>query len=120
MKKRTMQEAFDTAYRGVVKQGRPAVDDDGTCLFIDADGCRCNIGHLLTLDDAEQANNKPISYALTAAKDHLTDAGDPDKFIIDLMGAHDQISDGPDFLSDYKSCMAVVASKYGLTVPEDV
>lgn len=47
-----MQEAFDKAYTGIVKQGKIAVDPISLkCVYKTSDGAKCAVGHLLTDED---------------------------------------------------------------------
>ena len=45
------QEIFDVAVGGVIKQGKPALSDDGDCYYRAPDGCKCAVGQLI--DDAD-------------------------------------------------------------------
>lgn len=50
----TAQQIFETAVRGVLKQGSFSADECGICFYQDAKGNRCVIGHLFTGIRAEE------------------------------------------------------------------
>lgn len=54
MDKARQQEMFDKSTRGIIAQGKPAIrQEDGywTCVYRDADGCKCGIGQLIEAKD---------------------------------------------------------------------
>lgn len=50
----TAQQVFDLAASGIIAQGKPGAREGTTiCTYYDRDtGCRCGVGHVLTLEEA--------------------------------------------------------------------
>ena len=47
----TAQQAFDTACKGILAQGRASVDEDNRCAYRGLYNCKCAVGHLITDDE---------------------------------------------------------------------
>ncbi|RWB08802.1 MAG: hypothetical protein EOQ39_18685 [Mesorhizobium sp.] len=114
------QEAFNTAYAGVIKQGKPSATKSGGCLYRGPNRRKCGIGQLLTNKEAEGLDSRD-----TSSVRHLLRGGflpnrfksaDVD-FFEDLQSAHDQAADHSDFLDHFRNNMARVANHYKLKVP---
>lgn len=113
----TMQEAFDTAWRGIVKQGFPA-GANGDC-WLRSGGNKCAIGHLIL--DEEYDPNMDNSVRIASLPIELTDIDTPltkGQFLIDIQRAHDNASySGTEFLSQFKNGMRRLATRWKLTAP---
>lgn len=98
-----IQEAFEKALRGVLKQGRAAMQDS-MCAFrtvIDGKELRCSVGHILNDEQLELIDNQTL-VADTLMK-HLEAAGEPIEieyeyfngkkdaaaFLVQIQSAHD-------------------------------
>lgn len=109
----TMQEAFNTAYRGVMSQGGKSMIGT-SCRYRAPDGRKCGVGWLLDDDTAmrlDMAKGPGI-------KDHPEAAGRlglPMGFLLYLQHAHDTAKDD---LSDFPARMAAIAKRFGLEMPE--
>lgn len=128
MKKITEQGIFNFVYRFIVKQGKAAMDRPGLfCQYRAKDErgqtTACAAGCLITDEEARQLG--PGSWR------SQEDINIPERFlpftelIQELQAAHDEptkrgLYSGPGYVFAFKSRMAVVACKYGLTVPTDV
>ena len=105
------QHLFDKACLGVIRQGRPAMSGQ-VCAYLNDEGLRCAVGHLLPRYKAEW---------LTGSFKHWS-AGDKAMFpksfhdlIDDLQFAHDHASAHVDFLGTFKNNARTVARDYGLS-----
>ena len=125
----TRQEAFNSAYLGVIAQGGPAADLNGqSCLYrkVMKDGSvrKCNFGHLIP-DDLYSKEFESQKASMIMHKLPKTIHFDcSDEFMNSLQRCHDYstrdtISDS-EFLDAYRRRMRYFAVEYGLTVPEDV
>lgn len=117
-----MQQAFNKAYLGVLKQGRLAWDDYGTCSYRYQDGrklLKCGIGHLLAKKDySPEMERKEVR--ILADRELLPPNlyRLPTEFLVDLQDAHDNVKlFSKTQMEDFKKNMRVVADKYDLTVP---
>lgn len=117
-----MQQAFDKAYLGVLKQGGISRDGYDTCVYRIQKGKRlmkCGIGHLIAKKDYTPAMEKKDVEGLSKREllpPHLNRLSL--EFLMDLQTAHDAVltvSKTP--LEDFKQKMRVLAAKYNLTVP---
>lgn len=59
--KEWMQNAFNKAYLGLLKQGKPSVAENG-CAYISPGGCRCAVGFLLP-DDWTFQESMPLEHS---------------------------------------------------------
>ncbi len=128
------QEAFDKAWRGVVKQGRKSRDErsgNGECCYklVDGNGAelRCAVGHLLTDEQLVQLGGQnPSARALAAifASPIVegVDRREEQYFLHELQKCHDNVGHlaGPQFIKEFKERMTDLAADCGLTVPADV
>lgn len=117
-----MQQAFNKAYLGVIKQGYIARDDYGTCAYRYQSGrklLKCGIGHLLAKKDYNpEMERKEVR--ILADRELLPPNLNrlPTEFLADLQDAHDNVSPvSKTQMEDFKKNMRVVADKYDLTVP---
>jgi len=117
-----MQQAFDKAYLGVIKQGCIARDDYGTCAYRYQSGkklLKCGIGHLLAKKDYNpEMERKEVR--MLADRELLPSNLNrlPTEFLADLQDAHDNVKlFSKTQMEDFKKNMRVVADKYDLTVP---
>lgn len=116
------QEAFDTAARGVLKQGKAAIVWHITkpmCALRGENSTKCAIGHLISDDDYTQHyENGPITW-LREQIPNLKSL--PFNFLVDLQNAHDlafstsRNGDGKNFISEYKRRMRSVAEHFQLS-----
>lgn len=117
MKRLTRQELFDNAARGVLKQGRRALDANGGYLYL-AGNSRCGIGHSIP-DGHEGLQYKGdveglVGYHLDLAD--LFDAPINMAFLKELQRAHDNAGMGfiPDFAPCFRKAMRDIAKYYKL------
>lgn len=120
-----MQEAFDRAAVGVIKQGVPSVAPDGSCQYITGEA-KCGVGHLLandamcaSWDEAVWTTHdlvKDESIRIQMLPDMKLSGIDqlPIEFLNDLQLAHDLASPCADFIAEFKSAMREVADKWEL------
>lgn len=115
----TLQEAFDTAYLGVLRQGRPSRSSPGSsgpkCLYRGPDGLKCAMGFLID-DETARKNEGRGAYRIAHVlgwSTRLCDLADC------LQTAHDKASVGGSFLPLFKDRAVLVAEQFGLTVPPD-
>ena len=116
------QEHFNIAYLAVIKQGKPAVNDLGNCVYRAPDGSKCALGHLIKDEDykKEMDSNNGLD-ANSVIKDfELKDFDNSTNFYSCLQSCHDCAHDGdPDnFIIKFKQLMAFLARDFGLTIPE--
>ena len=127
--KMTMQEAFDKAAEGVVKQGRPSVSD-GACAYVsegpDGSERHCGVGHILPSNSIceqldtlrspiEELNDETYETAFRGTGiEHL-----PREFLEALQGCHDNAyserkSEKGSFIELFKVKMITVAEAWDL------
>lgn len=116
----TRQEAFNTAYLGVIAQGHPSRTAKG-CLYRGPNNTKCGIGQLLTDEEARGLDDTGDTGVEGVFKDGLLPSrfvrGDLE-FYVALQEAHDEASIGDDeFVDDFKDRMHVVADHYKLEIP---
>ncbi|MES0134488.1 hypothetical protein NKJ88_05925 [Mesorhizobium sp. M0016] len=115
------QKAFDTAYLGVIKKGKPSMTKGGGCVYRGPNRRKCDIGQLLTNKEAEGLDSSDD----TSVRKLFRAGALPARFIEadldfydELQSAHDQAADtSKDFLDAFRANMATVARDYELTVP---
>lgn len=118
--RRSPQDIFDAAYKGLASQGfkQSKSPNAGGCAYRGEDGLRCAVGHLIADENYNEgleglsANDGSV---LLAARLSNCDA----ELLDDMQGAHD----GQDKFhvvtpDEMKSRLALVAAKHGLQVPE--
>lgn len=118
--RRSPQEIFDVAYKGLASQGfrQSRSSNIGGCAYRGENGLKCAVGHLI--DDANYsegleglaANDSSVLHAARLSNYHAD-------LLEDIQDAHD----GDDFLSSVKpewmkARLSDVAAKHGLQVPE--
>jgi hypothetical protein len=87
------QEAFDTACRGIIAQGKKSADETGSCLYRSKDGCKCAIGHLIPDEEYEpRMENKMIISYFTWIKslNEIRKSENGELFLHELQRAHDK------------------------------
>ncbi|MEO1303296.1 MAG: hypothetical protein AAFV36_09035 [Myxococcota bacterium] len=55
MKQSITFEDFRHGIEATIEQGQPCVDGDGECVYVNADGLRCVVGHMLDEPEAVTA-----------------------------------------------------------------
>lgn len=116
------QEAFNLAYIGILKQGKPAVGRDGECLYLTPAGLSCGVGHTLTdnLKEVAARDKRQIQWLIRDVEGFSSYfKGVTISLLMDIQAAHDDTSWKSDwFLSSYKVHMAAIADKFDLKVPD--
>lgn len=128
----TKQEAFNKAYLGIIKQGKPSAVPNSdvdpatevTCLYAGPDGCGCAIGQLVDRETAEAWDNSTKGSSIGTILlnpippnlDWMVSMGG---MLTSIQRAHDQWAnlEGEAFVGGYKSDMQDIAKRHGLTVP---
>jgi hypothetical protein len=124
------QELFDKAYLGVIKQGKPAVNKNGNCLYYVSKNLHCGVGHCLT-EEAQKAfdrqHDSSINGILTKNKSKYIEPWmhEHKNLLIDIQTAHDNAygtnyHDALSFIGVFKKNMKKLAKLYELKVPESV
>lgn len=112
----TSQEVFNRAYLHVMKNGRPSIDSDGTCIY---GGIGCAAAPFLKeeLRDITAGGWRYLVMDGRVSRAH-------DRLIHKLQVAHDEAAyisrwsgSSPDFTANFAFRMAKVAEQYGLTIP---
>lgn len=119
------QNAFNTAYNGVIAQGKPSViifenEKLPICAYRSNDGCKCNVGHLIP-DDKYDPRMENLSFNVLNRDFPLFDDKDS-RFLREMQQAHDIIfyntsmheKDNCVFIENYKKAMKSFAGRYGL------
>lgn len=136
----TRQETFNKAYLFILKQGKQSTDGMGMCQYRGPDNAMCAAGCLIddqhysgsfeshALDDEGNGEQQAIARALVLSG---VDKEDVD-MVCDLQTVHDGVSNVKtgrpytpaerdkienDFVTHWKAGCAVIADKYGLTLP---
>ena len=132
---RTMQEVFDIAVAGILKQGGPSVDGEGKCLYR-KDGTaecpvRCAIGHVLPdaayLPKAENWSPRMLRDSVgvgvgvgvgvdTYLALGMEDTDDNCQFLEELQDCHDQCVTFLNFIKEFTTSVKKLAKKYHLSV----
>lgn len=108
-----MQEAFEKAYLGVLRQGKLAKGAYQICYRM-ADGAKCALGHLMSDEDLAKLDAFRLnSEAFHNVRDYVMLDLDLD-FLIDLQCAHDRAKS----LEDFSDRMKRVAEYFRLEMPE--
>jgi len=127
------QEAFNTMYNGVLKQGCASMDYEGTCLYRGDNGAKCNAGYLIDDEHYDPEFNSAAIYNADVSEALQVSIGsklisEDFSFIGDAQQAHDSAAlttkaahitkdnDGV-FIAKYKVNMKGLAESYGLTIP---
>jgi len=113
------QAAFDIAWHGVLKQGKPSLIVDGRCAYLAPDGCKCSIGHMIP-------DGHPAQKALTSVlglrrlfPDLFHPSAD-NNFLLELQLSHDSAAScGEPFTGRFKEHMRLLAVYFGLKVPDE-
>lgn len=112
----TAQEVFDTAYLGVMRQGRRSIGPKGGCKYRGEGGLKCAVGWLLT--DEEAAGVEGDSAFCLMTKGRLPDRLVPHVSLLEyLQEAHDSSLNG-DGIDYFARRAPEIAAEGGLTVPE--
>ncbi len=123
------QEAFDKAWRGVVKQGKKSIAwSECRYKMVDADGAelRCAVGYLLTDEQLAclMGQNPSAFHLVDIIKTPIIDgdAHEQRYFLGEIQKAHDVTGFlvGPAFIKEFKERMSDLAEDAGLTIPTDV
>jgi hypothetical protein len=130
----TLQEMFNKAYLGVIKQGGPAAQrNPGTgglqCSYLTSNGLKCNVGHLMSeeqlaamggfMGGVESLHTDWRYTTSLPVPEWLMEREDRD-FLAGLQDVHDNLMhySGEEFVNYFKHDMAKFAYRYNLTVPE--
>lgn len=126
----TPQSLFDTAYWGVIEQGRPATGVTGTCVYRTAeeDGpvLQCALGQCLTSDEIDAFESECVTGLVSIdIEDNVLPVRISQNYQLscDMQSAHDgasaevHVSHTEAFIAEFKFRMGCVATKYGLAVP---
>ena len=127
-KYRTMQNMFDTAVKGIIKQGKPSIvkkhGGPGVCRYRGRNGLKCAIGHLIT-DSKYSAKLEGISLLGNnldggVAIDRILEAANIDPrdqfFAANLQHLHDGCpSFGDGFLTEFKKSARRFAEAHNLS-----
>lgn len=111
----TLQEFFDQAVGGVIRQGRRSVAENGKCLYRGPNGLKCAVGHCISDDEYDplwdQDNGMGVWYISREVRywsdDQVQLAGL-------LQEAHDDLSDGPYFVKHFHAECKGLAQQFGL------
>lgn len=120
----TRQEAFNTAYFGVIAQGCASIANEH-CLYRGPNGTKCGIGHLLTDEEAKSLDvdtrNNSVDFLLMHGRLPARFSPADKDFYSGLQSAHDRASvgnpSGSLFVLNFQSRMGRLAKAYGLSVP---
>jgi len=120
------QAVFDAAWRHIHKQGKPAVDMDGACMYLEQNkftgspSPRCAFGPCILVYDPSM-ESKAARELLSGYRGNLHSwARDCDPNLADLIqSAHDlnAARQGGTFMRYFEEKMHVIAGLYDLTVP---
>lgn len=119
--KKFMQEAFDRAYNGVIKQGRPSLVN-GDLAFRGDNGCKCAVGHCVSDRTLKKAfKTGKVSNTGPAAQLAVVVGVRSDAKIYfwqDLAKCHDRPAwFNPEvFIKEFKACCRDFARHYGLSM----
>ena len=128
LKPQTLQEAFDMAYKGVMKQGRisAVIEPFGnSCMYHGGDDVACAIGHMLDVEDRKALDVFGPSSVDCLDNDDRIDIGNIDiEKLSNLQGIHDDCGESnPDitveeFRTQYHYAMQEFAKHNKLVMPE--
>lgn len=112
----TPQEIFNTAYTGIIAQGRQSLNKKGDCRYRGPDGLKCAIGHLIDDATAEKWEGIAISY--------INKFGTPPGWIAEniqllrmIQDAHDADSEPETFIEEFTAWMEDIATQFNLEIP---
>lgn len=108
----TKQETFDTVVAHLRKQGKPASNDDGTCMYRTTDGLKCAVGALIP-DERYTAileDYLPCIDGRHELNDLLNELGHDIVLARELQGVHDCAG-----VTEWEYELEVVAAKFNLT-----
>lgn len=119
----TRQEIFDTAYIGVLKQGRQSLMPSGACAYRGSNGLKCALGFMIDDDTAEK-------WESIGAVDSLINRHNDGRItlptwvvqyknlLMSIQEAHDRATDPEGFVEYFSAEMQYIASQYKLTIPQ--
>jgi len=134
---RTIQQMFETAVYGLVKQGKPSRDKHG-CKYRGPNDTRCAVGFLIEDDTLAQQMDQDVFSDGTGIKTIFeaiphevaralgcSTANDvPLDFLDELQGAHDNClfndADASVFIRDWLEETRRLAWRWGLKMPADL
>lgn len=113
----TPQEIFNTAYTGIIAQGRQSLNKKGDCRYRGPDGLKCGIGFMIDDATAELWEGIAIS--------SINKFGPPPDWVVEnidllimIQDAHDrEVDDEEDFIEEFTQRMENLAQHYGFVVP---
>ena len=120
LKPRTNQEAFDMAYKGVMKQDKCSVNLCGACVYYGGPGVACAVGHLVAEEDRKRLNEFGYKGVLGLHKSGAIDVGDLSLDLLHKMQhAHDICDEvnQSEFKSAYHKVMTKLSLHWDLRMP---
>lgn len=114
------QEIFDKVFTHIMKQGKPALNSKGECVYRGKNGLTCAAGCLI---DDEQYSPQMEGTTFVGASTIMQGITpewmkEEQMFICQLQNAHDTAADCDDFLGRFRTYTKILAEEYELTVPE--
>lgn len=126
----TPQTLFNRAYRGILKQGKPATSfsaggDPYSCEYYQNDtGNRCAVGHMVPIKTAKHMEDCDLGsidnmadVGIKLLREHGIDVEEHRDFLSEIQRAHD---DAPQkgFRNVFIKSMKAIAKEYNLKVPQ--
>lgn len=106
-----LQDAFDTAARGIIGQGGPSYDTtELLCMYRGPDARKCALGWLIP--DSRYRPSMEFSTRFEVLREAGIDV--PEEFARDLQDAHDIAASSSNFFERWASKMRDLASVYSL------
>jgi hypothetical protein len=128
----SLQETFNLAYSGVVKQGRASMDGEG-CLYVGPNDTKCAAGYVFASIEpdwnltAVDEDGGESARGLLRKMGYKSEPGSPrySQLLQMCQEVHDsaatlfdELGSDKDFVQEYKKQMASVAQTFELQVPE--
>jgi hypothetical protein len=121
----TDQEFFDQSVRHIIKQGKPSVNDMGSCKLRGVDGTKCVVGHFIP-DDKYESSMEDGRFNHLLIKLEVVPEADKCEYqqrwiylISRMQFCHDHASKrlgyiNPDFIKDFKTLAQQAADEFNL------
>ncbi len=113
----TPQEIFNTAYTGIIAQGRQSVSKNGECRYRGPDGLKCAVGFMIDDATAQEWEGVGIMSVnrFRTPPDWIVNNID---LLIMIQDAHDrEVDDDADFIEEFTARMQNLAQHYNLEIP---
>ena len=103
-----MKETFEYVLRRINEQGKPSINENGTCVYRNPEGLKCAAGHLIPDSEYDETMECKSALFVLSGHKHL-------HLIVRMQKAHDIASITPEhFLEDFNRRMESIRKEFNL------